>query len=192
MKRRLTVQLQEELVERLEAAAERPGQNKSAIVEAALALFLSTDSDHAALPCRLSRISHQLEQLERDLRIVNETVALHARFHLTVTPALTSSQHGPACVLGLERFEAFAAQVGRRVHLGTPLMRETLDRLGADNPELFAHDIEGGVPLGTPAGDPEPNTVPSVCADAELEHPAAAPEGGSPRCFRKQGGHPSR
>ena len=44
MKRRITVQLPEQLVERLEAAAERPGASKSAIVEAALDQFLSEDT----------------------------------------------------------------------------------------------------------------------------------------------------
>ena len=99
---------------------------------------------------RLNWMSRQLEQLEHDLRIVNETVALHARYHLTVTPPLPDSQQRAACALGLERFEVFAAQVGRRVHLGTPLMRETMDRLSTTNPDLFARDIEEDVPLGAP------------------------------------------
>src|SRR6202790_4942214 len=109
MKRRLTVQLPEQLVERLEAAvAEQPGQSKSGIVEAALDQFLSADADDdTALPRRLNWMSRQLEQLDRDLRIVNETVPLHARYNLTVTPPLPNSQHRAACVLGLERFEAF-------------------------------------------------------------------------------------
>ena len=29
----------------------------------------------------------------------------------------------------------FAAQIGRRLHLGTPLMRETMDRLTTTNPD---------------------------------------------------------
>jgi len=193
MKRRLTVQLPEQLVERLEAAAEPPGESKSAIVEAALDQFLSTDADgDTALPRRLNWMSRQLEQLERDLRIVNETVALHARYHLTVTPPLPQSQHRPACVLGLERFEAFAAQVGRRVHLGTPLMREALDRLSATNPDLFARDIEDGVPLGTPAPDPEPESLASPVADEQPELSAAAREGGSTACFPEEGDRRSR
>src|ERR1700730_2305313 len=101
----LSVNLSEQVVERLEAAAKRPGASKTAIVEPALDYFLSADTNnHAALLRRLNWMSRQLEQLERDLRIVNETVALHARYHLTVTPPLPQSQHRPACVLGLERF----------------------------------------------------------------------------------------
>jgi hypothetical protein len=134
-------------------------------------------------------MSRQLEQLERELRIVNETVALHARFHLTVTPPLANSQHRGACVLGLERFEAFAAQVGRRVHLGTPLMRETLDRLSAGNPDLFTADIADGVPLGKPIPDPVPDSAPSAIAEEQSERPAAAQEDGSRPCFPKEGDH---
>jgi predicted transcriptional regulator len=111
MKRKVTVQLPEQLVERLEAAAARPDASKSAIVEAALDQFLSADtSDDAALPRRRNWMSRQLEQIDRDLRIVNETVALHARYQLTVTPPLPNAQHRAACTLGLERFEVFAAR----------------------------------------------------------------------------------
>jgi hypothetical protein len=112
------------------------------------------------------------------LRIVNETVALHARYHLTVTPPLPSSQQPAACALGLERFEAFAAQVGRRVHMGAPLMRETIDRLALTSPELFAQDIEQGAPLGTPSPDPGQDKAASA-AGAEPRDYAAAPEGGN-------------
>jgi hypothetical protein len=195
MKRRITVQLPEQLVERLQAAAERPGASKSAIVEAALDQFLSADTiDDVTLSRRLSWMGRQLEQLERDLRIVNETVALHARYHLTVTPALSNSQHRAACALGQERFEVFAAQIGRRVHLGTPLMRETMDRLSTSNPDLFARDIEEGVPLGAPIPDPdpEPDSPASAVVDRSPEPSAAASEVGSSGCFPEESDHQAR
>jgi len=189
MKQKVTVQLSERIIERLKAAAERQGATKAAIVEAVLDNFLSSQvdalesvKDGAALR-RLNWMSRQLEQLERDLRIVNEIVALHARYHLTVTPPLPSSQQSAACALGLERFEAFAAQVGRRVHLGAPLMRETLERLGAASPELFARDIEQDAPLGTPAPDPGRDQAQGVAVDVEPELCAAAREGGSTAGF---------
>jgi hypothetical protein len=174
MKRKISVRLSEPLFERLEAAAKRPGANKTAIVEAALNMFLRADaSDHAALLRRLTWMSRQLEQLERSLRIVNETTAAHARYHLTITPPLPTSQQRAACALGFERFEVFAAQVGRRVHLGTPLMRETLDRISTTKPDLFAGGSGGGAPV-----EPAPNATASTVADEEPELSAAAPEGG--------------
>ena len=186
MKRKISVQLSERVVERLETAAERPGASKSAIVEAALERFFSTDAemlDDATLLRRLNWMSKQLEQLERDLRIVNETVASHARYHLTVTPALPEAHQRAACMLGLERFEVFAAQVGKRVHLGAPLMRETLDRLSAANPDLFNHDLAEGAPLGTPVPDSDHGAWASSIADLTREMSAAAEEGGSNGTF---------
>jgi len=157
MKRKVTVRLSEQIIEQLKAAAEREGATRTAIVEAVLDNFFSSQVDTleavkaGATLRRLDWMSRQLEQLERDLRIVNEIVALHARYHLTVTPPLSAAKQPAACALGLERFETFAVQVGRRVHLGAPLIRETLDRLRATNPELFAHDIEQGAPLANPS-----------------------------------------
>jgi predicted transcriptional regulator len=183
MKRKINVRLSEPLFERLDAAAKRPGANKTAIVEAALNMFLSADtSDHAALLRRLNWMSRQLEQLERSLRIVNETTAAHARYHLTVTPPLPTSQQRAACALGFERFEVFAAQVGRRVHLGTPLMRETLDRISTTKPDLFVGGLGEGALV-----DPAPNAAASTM-DEGTELSAAAAEGGSNGYF-PEGSH---
>jgi len=182
MKRKISVQLSEQIVDRLETAAERPGASKAAIVEAALERFLSPETetiDDATLLRRLNWMSGQLEQLERDLRIVNETVALHARYHLTVTPPLPQPQQRAACALGLERFEEFAAQVGKRVHLGTPLMRETMHRLSATRPDLFAPDVEKGAPLGTPSAETDQDNPAATVVDKEPELSAAAREDGS-------------
>ena len=182
MKQKISVQLPEELFAELEAATEQKGTTRTAIVEAALRQFLSDGAetdDEVALRRRLEWMSRQLEQLERELRIVNETVALHARFHLTITARMPQTHQRAACLLGQERFEVFAAQVGRRVHLGTPLMRETMDRLTTENPDLFAQAVEEGSLLGTPAresGHPVP-----VGGDrtSEPQRSAAAGEGGS-------------
>ena len=193
MKRRITVQLPEHLVERLEAAAERQAANKSAIVEAALDQFLSADTnDDAPMSRRLNGMSRQLDQLERELRIVNETVALHARYHLTVTPPLSNRQHSAACALGLERFELFAAQIGRRLHQGTPLMQETMDRLTTTDPDLLARAIEEGVPLGAPIPDSELDKPASAAVNEQLEPSAVAREGGSNACFPEQSDRQSR
>jgi hypothetical protein len=96
---------------------------KSALVEAALDRFLGSDDDiddTATVAHHLAGLSRQLEELERNLRIANETAALHARFHLAVTPLMPAGEQGAACALGAERFEEFATQVGRRVDLGVP------------------------------------------------------------------------
>lgn len=172
MKRKITVQLSEHVVERLETAAEQPGASKAAIVESALERFLDPEAetiDDATLLRRLEGMSQQLARLAHELRLVNEVVALHARYHLTVTPPMPEADQRAACVLGLERFEGFAAQVGRRVHLGTPLMRETMDRLRATNPDVSARDTNNDVPLGTPSSEsPHDSSAATIAGELEL------------------------
>ncbi len=125
---------------RLAEAAKNPRATKSALVEAALDRFLGSDdaiADTATVAHHLAGLSRQLEELDRNLRIANETAALHARFHLAVTPLMPAGEQGAACVLGAERFEEFATQVGRRVDLGVPLIRETIDRVSATRTTPF-------------------------------------------------------
>jgi hypothetical protein len=193
MKRRISARISEGVAERLEAAAKRSGATKTALIAAALDRFLQADherADDAALLRRLNWMSRQLEQLDRNLRVVNETAALHARYHLAVTPAMVADDQRVACALGAERFEVFAAQVGRRVHLGTPLMRETMERLSTEKPDLFARDLEHGVPLGAQARDPYSDIPVSTLQHERPEVPAAAPEGGSHGGFHRPGPSP--
>src|SRR6266571_9533534 len=116
MKPRVGVYLSEQMAARLAEAAKRPGATKSALVEAALDRFLGSDNDigdTATVAHHLAGLSRQLEELDRNLRIANETAALHARFHLAVTPPMPAGELGTACAVGAERFEEFVAQVGR-------------------------------------------------------------------------------
>jgi hypothetical protein len=145
MRAKVSAYLSEDVARRLEVAAIHQSTSKSKIIEAALARYLDPSgdtSDSVSVLRRLNWMSRQLEQLDRDLRIVSETTALHARYHLAVTPPLPVAEQPAACLLGAERFDVLAAQVGRRVHLGTPLMRETMDRLSVTSPELFADERE--------------------------------------------------
>jgi hypothetical protein len=149
MKPRVGVYLSEGMAARLSEAAKNPRATKSALVEAALCRFLGSDddiSDTAAVVRHLAGLSRQLEDLDRNLRIANETAALHARFHLAVTPLMPAGEQGAACALGAERFEEFAAQVGRRVDLGLPLIRETIDRVSAARTHFTPAE---GEPSGT-------------------------------------------
>ena len=134
MKPRIGVYLSDGMAARLAEAATRPGVNKSALVEQALDRLLGSEDDFsetATLARQFGAMRRQLEQFDRNLRIVNETVALHARFHLAVTPLLPAAVQEAACALGAERFEEFAAQVDRRVDRGVPLIQETIDRISA-------------------------------------------------------------
>ena len=178
MKPRVGVYLSERMATRLAEAAKRPGATKSALVEAALDLFLG----------RLTGLSHQLEQLDRNLRIANETAALHARFHLAVTPLLPAAAQGAACALGAERFEEFAAQVGRRVDLGVPLIRETIDRVSAARADALRPDPADGDPSGTGSTACQPGVRASTLVDDASANIAAVREDGSNGGFRGRAG----
>jgi MFS family permease len=166
VKPRVGVYLSEGIAARLAEAAKNPRATKSALVEAALDRFLGSDDDigdTATVARHLAGLSRQLEELDRNLRTANETAALHARFHLAVTPLMPAGEQGAACALGAERFEEFAAQVGRRVDLGVPLIRETIDRVSAARTTPFT-PAEGG-PLGNGATVYEPGVQASSMVD---------------------------
>jgi hypothetical protein len=177
MKPRIGVYLSEQMAARLAAAAKLPGASKSALVEAALAQFFGSDDDTDNLPVgrRLSLMSRQLEQLDRDLRVVNESVALQARYQLAVTPPLPAAALRAACTLGSERFDEFATQVWRRVQSGTSLVQETVDRLGHKRDTLA--DGKGATKTSSPVHEPDLRTSNPV--SLEVEHSTAGREGGS-------------
>lgn len=192
MKPRIGVYLSERTAARLAAAAKRPGATKSALVEAALDRFLGSEDDvdqPASVTQQLAAMSRQLQYLGRDLRTVNETVAHHARFHLAVTPMLSAAAQPGACALGAERFEEFAAQVERRVDLGTSLIRETLDRRGAARRGAARRENSGEGRASTQPAVQEADLQTSV--SAVLPEPAAAArEGGSLLNFPGRAGLP--
>src|SRR6266851_2438342 len=150
MKPRVGVYLSEGMAARLAEAAKSPRATKSALVEAALDRYFGSDDDigdTTRVAQHLAGLSRQLEDLDRDLRIANETAALHARFHLAVTPLMPAAELGATCALGAERFDEFATQVGQRVDLGVPLIRETIDRVSAAGTTPFTR--AEGEPSGT-------------------------------------------
>jgi hypothetical protein len=181
--RKVTVRLTEEVCEQLQAATERPGVGKSMVVEAALERFLSPRAPVEDLVGqRFDDMHARFDCLERDMRMIAETVALHARYHLAVMPALPQSRQHEACLLGDERFKVLAEQVDRRVRQRRPLMQETIDRLNSRD--------RGGLEPATSADtlrDPEPehNDQKPASEDVDVEHAssAAAGEGGSNSYF---------
>ncbi|HEV7228044.1 CopG family transcriptional regulator [Brevundimonas sp.] len=114
----------------LDDLAARKKLSKSAIVEAAVASFLSPDGSdrrEAALTRRLDRLTRQVERLERDQTITLEALGLFIRAWLTATPPLADSAQAAAQAKGRERYESFVETLGRRVQQGRSLAKEVLD-----------------------------------------------------------------
>src|SRR5271156_614704 len=129
VRRKVTVRLSEGVCGRLDIATDRPGVGKSVLVEAALEHFLNPVPSVESLLCeRLDEMHAKFDHLDRNMRMIAETVALHARYQLTVVPPLPESQQREALLLGDERFKVLADQVDRRVREGRPLIQETLAR----------------------------------------------------------------
>lgn len=173
--RKVTIRITEEVYEQLQAATERPGVGKSVIVEAALERFLSPPAPVETFAAeRFDDMHERFDRLEHDMRMMAETVALHARYHLAVMPPFPQSQQHEATRLGDERFKVLAGQVDRRVRSGRPLLQETIDRLSLTNGEGLESAPSGDMPLHSDA----------MHSNTDHASSAAAQEGGSNPNFR--------
>jgi len=148
-KSRMNVYFEPDLLRKVEALALRRDVSKSAVIEAAVASFLSEDSAdrrEAAFTRRMDKLGRQIDGLDEDLSILGETVSLFIRFWLTITPPLPDSAQASAKAKGAERFEGFVEALGRRLAVGDRFLKErSRDIAGA-----------GGVGDGLENEDPSP------------------------------------
>lgn len=125
MKRsRHTFRLPPELASQLAEHASRKRVSQAAVVEAALAAFLSpvgVERVETALLRRLDRMSKQLEKLDYHVEVGNEAVALFVRAWLTANPALPPSQLPAAQAQAQQRFAAFVEALAKRMESGPRL-----------------------------------------------------------------------
>jgi predicted MFS family arabinose efflux permease len=173
-RRKVTVRLSEGVCGRLDVATDRPGAGKSMLVEAALEHFLNpAPSVEALLREHLDGLNARFDHLDRDVRMIAETVALHARYHLTVIPPRPESQQREAILLGDERFKVLAEQVDRRVRQGRPLMQETLDRLSSVG-QKESEPATGRGPMHSSEPAPEDSRADAKGVGFEQAAPASA------------------
>lgn len=130
MKIQTKVFLARDLVLALDDASRRMKRSKSEIVQAAVASYLSPDSDEAAEAAvvrRLDRIGRELERQGRDLTIANEAIALFVKAWLTATPSLAAGDQKAQNAKGQERYAGFLDALARRLASGRLLRTEVLD-----------------------------------------------------------------
>jgi hypothetical protein len=128
MKPRHHLYLDDELSEKLETLAAKPGSSKSAIVADALRGYLARNGAkeiEALLKVRLDRIGSQLNRIEHDQQIVMESLALFIHYQLTVTAPLPEADQAARAV-GNDRFRKFIDQVARRIAGGRSFSRDML------------------------------------------------------------------
>lgn len=149
-KPRINVHITREVWKSLDEMAKRPGVSKAAIVDAALAAFLSPEADDrrdAAIIRRLDRMDRWIDRLERDLTITAETLALYVRYYLTVTPPLPEQDREAAQALGRERFDYFIEQLAKRLASGkglTEAVREAIATSFSASADLASADYPDG------------------------------------------------
>jgi len=127
MRHRMNIYLPPELLQQIADLADRKKLSRSAIMEAAVASFLSpdgADQREAVFARRLDRLSRQVQRLERNVGIAIETLALFIRFWLTITPPLPADAQAAAQLKGRQRYEGFVEALGRRLQKGQSLLHE--------------------------------------------------------------------
>nr|WP_221214797.1 CopG family transcriptional regulator [Novosphingobium hassiacum] len=110
------------------ARARRASQ--TAIIEAALASFLSPDAAdrlEASLSRRLDRMTRDLARLQWHSELTTETLALFVRFWLTNHVALPDPYGQAAQAAGKERWARFVETIGRKMESG-PRFGEKVDK----------------------------------------------------------------
>ncbi len=153
MKPRINVYLEDHVDAQLTLLCKRPGSNKSRIVNEALERLFNPEREDEtgnALLRRLDRMSRSMDRMDRNQSIMLETLALFIRYFLTVTPPLNEWDQASAHALGKERFEAFVAQVGRRLALDRNLLSEVLESIADTRPDLFTTDPDAADPEAAP------------------------------------------
>ena len=131
MKPRQNLYLDADLSEELDRLAKKPGTSKSAIVADALKAHLERRGAKAVdetFKHRLDKLSIQLGRMERNQRVLIETLANYIRFHFSVLPPLPDSEQAAARALANDRFQAFIDQVGRRMAGGRSVVDDLFVR----------------------------------------------------------------
>jgi len=123
---RMNVYFSPDLLKQVEALALRRNVSKSAVIEAAVASFLSGDTSErleAAMSRRLDKLGRQFDMLDEDVAILGETLSVFVQFWLTMTPPLPDGAKQSARVKGNERFEGFMQTLGKRLATGDRFLK---------------------------------------------------------------------
>ena len=127
-----------DLVRQLDVTAAARRVSRTAIVEAALASYLSPDSAErleGALSRRLDRLTRQLDRLAWHVDLSNETLALFIRFWLTTNAPLPDTAMKAAQAMGKERWARFVESLNKRMEFGPHLGHEISLDIGKPKPE---------------------------------------------------------
>ena len=136
MKPKIGVYLTTDVARLLKLAVKRTGATKSDIVNEALVRLLDppprTDPRDDVLR-RLDRMAKGIRRIHRDVEIVAETLALHIRQFLMITPPVPKVDQDAAMKLGRERYEVFIEQIAKRVASDSGMVEEIMEKIAETN-----------------------------------------------------------
>lgn len=119
---RYQVYVDADLARRFETVLGAEGGNRSAVLARALKAWLDrrgASELETQFHQRLNRLSAHLDRIERDQRVVIESLALFVRLYLQ-RDAFVPDDDPETRRRGRERFEIFVAEVGRRLAQEAP------------------------------------------------------------------------
>jgi hypothetical protein len=143
MKTKIGIYLDEDVAGRFRIAVRQPAATKSALVNEALRRFLNPPEGAPSEEVfrRLTGLAKRLRQLHREMQVMTETVALFARYVLTVTPPPPENERHEAEVVGRKRYEVLIREVGRRIASDHTLVSEVIRSFALTHPELVARAV---------------------------------------------------
>lgn len=114
-KARLSVYLDQPIMEALSEFAARRRQSLSLIAEAAISSFVSPEQSTESLIRRLGKLERHLQKMERNSLITSEALMVYVWYWLLATPA--SPEHSQAAVRAsaTERYDTFMETLGQRL-----------------------------------------------------------------------------
>jgi len=182
---KVTVYLSRLVVDRLNLACKDPSKNKSKLTEKALNILLDSERDlshDAAIVRKFDSIGRQVAIIDRHQNVVLESLGLFLRYYLTVTPPLPKAEQDPARAMGHQRFEFFIAQLAKRLAGSQTLVSEVMEKVSANDPDLFMRDIDERAFSGSTTSSSRPaGAGRGGEAPAQQEHGAASrPPGVAP------------
>ena len=179
---KVTVYLSRLVVDRLNLACKDPTKNKSKLTEKALNILLDSERDlshDAGLIRKFDSIGRQVAIIDRHQHVVLESLGLFLRYYLTVTPPLPRAEQDPARAMGHQRFEFFIAQLAKRLAGSQTLVSEVMEKVSANDPDLFMRDIDERAFAGPNSSQPSSSRPAGVGRGGEA--PAQQEQGAASR-----------
>ncbi|MGE0409931.1 MAG: hypothetical protein AB7P23_11815 [Amphiplicatus sp.] len=142
-KARVNIHVTDEVALALDQAARRPGATKAAIVDAALAAYLSPESNDrrdGALIRRLDRFDRRAGRLERATNVLLETFALFLRHFFLYAPDFADAERKAAAARGAKRLSDFIDELGLAIASEKSFKRFLMDEFEAREGDFFASE----------------------------------------------------